>query len=277
MAERRPFPADLPVAELELALVDLGRRIAWPAAPAGPGDLAARTRALLAARGPVVPRPGGLAGLLPRRPLRRAIVLALVAVLAIAVVAGAIGIGLPGLRIILGGPMPSTPVATLRPSAGLGSSLGLGSAVTLDEARTAVGFELRLPSDPAIGPPDAVYLAGDDRVALVWRPSAALPDAEGDGIGLLVTAIDGRVSEGYIEKILQEGTVVERISVGGARGLWIEGPPHFFQYVDPSGQDVEDTHRPAGDTLAWTIEGVTYRMEGSVGRDAAIALAETFG
>ena len=43
--------------------------------------------------------------------------------------------------------------------------------------------------------------------------------------------------------------MVTPVTVGGNPGYWISGPPHFFYYVDPSGKDVDDSHRIVGDTL----------------------------
>ena len=64
-------------------------------------------------------------------------------------------------------------------------------------------------------------------------------------------------------------------SVDGARGYWIDGPPHFFMYIDANGDPVDDSRRLVGDTLIWTDGDVTFRLESSLGRDRAIELAES--
>jgi hypothetical protein len=61
--------------------------------------------------------------------------------------------------------------------------------------------------------------------------------------------------------------------VNGAPGYWIEGAPHFFMYLDPSGKQIEDTYRTVGQTLVWTSDGITFRLETGLDRDAAIRLA----
>lgn len=254
---------------LETALRGLSTRVAFPdAAPSGVDDLATMARRRIVAAG-IEPRR-------PRRwPFRRSLVLAVAALLALAVAATAVGLWLPGLRIAFGD-MPSQAPTTARPPSGPpGSSLGLGSSVSLDEAERISALDLRLPSDPSIGAPDAVYVGAVRQVSLVWAPAANLPPTESGGVGLLITEYDGRIDVGYFEKLVDSDAVVEEVSVGADRGYWISGAPHFFYFIDRSGQGVEDSHRVVGDTLVWASDGVTYRLESSLGRDGAIRLAET--
>ena len=56
--------------------------------------------------------------------------------------------------------------------------------------------------------------------------------------------------------------------------ILIEGP-HFFYYVDPTNQVVDDTHRTVGDTLIWNDGEVTYRIESQLDMDDAIRIAES--
>src|SRR5262245_18687833 len=99
-------------AALEAALRSLATSIDWPtAAPvtsdgatAGP-DIATRVRARLVAG--ERPRERGSWWDLRGRRISRALVLAIVALLALAIAAGAIGLRLPGLRFIFGEPPPS--------------------------------------------------------------------------------------------------------------------------------------------------------------------------
>lgn len=263
--------AALPEDALEGALRDLGPAIAWPEPTP---TLSVGVRERLAAQ----PRQPWLHDRLGRgRPIRRSLVLALAVLLVLAAIAGAAGLGLPGLRFILGGAAPRLPVATPTPAgsspAALGAGFGLGTPTTLAEASASVDFPLLLPTEPAVGPPDAVYVAAD-RVVVAWSPSDVLPDVEGDGVGLLISEFRGRLDGGYIEKLIDTGTRLEAVTVGGATGYWISGGPHFFRYVDERGIDVEDTHRAVGDTLVWTRDGVTYRIESSLGFEATLAMAE---
>ena len=109
-------------AELEAALRALVPVVAWPMAvnASGGADLAAAVRARLEAM--PARRNGSRTGPWPVwpprsswRPARRAVIAALVALLVVAAVAGAIGLGLPGLRITLQ-PVPVTPGTSALPS-----------------------------------------------------------------------------------------------------------------------------------------------------------------
>lgn len=276
MAERPVQMGEMADERLEEALRAIGRSLAYPAADGGGGsarDIAATVSARIEASGP--PRRGMQSWLPGPRPLRRSLVLALAALLILAAVAAAIGLGLPGLRITIG-TVPSIPPASApspSPLGPIGATLGLGSHVTIEEAARLAGFEIALPADPAIGPPDAAFV-NRGRVALVWAARPGLPGGP-DGIGLLISEFEGRVDAGYYEKVVDSGGRVEPVTVGGGRGYWIAGAPHFFIYIDEDGEPVDDSRRLVGDTLTWTDGDLTYRIEAAVGRDASIGLAES--
>lgn len=265
--------------EFEAALRDLGAAIA-AASPPRDGDLAAavtrrilseRPRRATATATPTWLRRGGVA--VPR--LRRSALLAAAALLvAAAAVAAAIGYGLPGIRILFGPPPSIVPTASVPASGAPGATLGLGTPLTLDEAGALVDFEILLPPDPAIGPPDAVYLAAG-RVALAWGPDPALPGTAAEGLGLLLLELRATVDHDWIEKLIQVGTHVERVTVDGADGYWISGERHFLTFIAPDGSVIEDAIREVGNTILWTRDGITYRLEGELTRDDAIALAAT--
>jgi hypothetical protein len=285
----------MPDEELAGALRQLATSIDFPARrPTEPGspDLAARARRRIE-QNPLRPslwrRLGlGVGAGTRARPIRRGLVLALVALLILAAVAAAVGFGLPGLRIIFGqGPSPTpTPPATSsaspRPSEPgpsatvqpLGGSLGLGDAVPLADVRRQAGFEILLPTDPPIGPPDVSFL-NDQRVTLVWASGPGLPETDTPGIGLVLGEFRGNVDQGYYEKVLGDQTIVTPVNVSGGRGYWIHGSPHFFYYIDPQGQVVTDESRVVGDVLIWTRADVTFRLETSLGMAEAIRLAES--
>jgi hypothetical protein len=274
-------------AELELALRASSVSIVWPtASPAGAPDVATRVRARLVAC--EAARRGSWR---LWRPARRGLVLAIAALLALAAIAGAVGLGLPGLRIILGEPPVSPPPSVAAPSglgpSGLpsrtppsgapGSTLRLGDAVSLDDVEALTGIPPTLPIDPAIGPPDAVYVdrSRSNQVALVWAPSAALPETRDPGVGLILMRFDGRTDEGYHQKLIGLGVTSEPVTVAGRSGFWISGDPHFFFYVREDGATIDDDRRWVGDALVWSDGTVTYRIEGALGRDATIDLAES--
>lgn len=263
-------------------LRDLGASIAFPSAAQGPGgpDVAARARARIVALD-VKPSPGGGH---PRfgfglRPMRRGLVLAIAVLLVLAAIAGAVGLGLPGLRIIFGTVPSQPPIATATASgaaslAPLGSVLGLGTALPLAEVERIAGLDLILPPDPAIGPPDVVYVAGE-RATVVWASRPGLPATGDHGVGLLISEFNGRVESGYYEKILGSGAKLTRVTVNGSPGYWISGPPHFFYYINPQGEAVDDSRREVGDVLIWSAGAVTYRLESGLDMESAIRLAET--
>jgi hypothetical protein len=223
------------------------------------------------------------------RPMRRGLVLAVAALLVLTAIAGAIGLGLPGLRIIFGDIPSQSPVASATPSgsgsgsappsssaspAPLGSGLGLGVVLPLADAEARAGFDLILPSDPAIGSPDIAWVTGR-RVNLVWASGSALPATDATGIGLLISEFQGYVDPSLYQKFIDSGTKMTRVTVSGSQGYWISGEPHFFYYIDPEGNAVEDTHRQVGDTLIWSTGEETYRLESALDMDAAIKLAES--
>ena len=308
MADRRQALATMPDDALADALRQLATALDFSPAPtesAAP-DLATRVRRhleLSPARPSVWQRLGLGAGLGTGlgggtgagavrgtgRPIRRGLVLAIVALLVLAAVAGAVGLGLPGLRIIFGEPPSPAPPATGAPTtslpppsgptvsptlAPLAGSLALGEAVSFADAQRQAGFTVVLPTAPDLGPPDATYLNGH-RVALIWASRPGLPETGSPGVGLVISEFRGTVDPGFFEKILGPDTTVTKVAVGGSPGYWISGAQHFFFYIDPQGQAVNDDHPTVGDVLLWTAGDVTYRLETSLGMAAAVRLAES--
>jgi len=264
--------------DLDAALRDVGSHLAAP----GAAGLAERVRARIQAEQPrraAVPWWRTILGRgrgIQRGPDRsRSLLLAAAALLLLAAaVTAAIGYGLPGIRILFGPPPSTLPSPTVPASAAPGAGLGLGAPVSLEDAREAVGFEILLPDDGRIGPPDAVYLSGS-RLALAWGPDPRLPGTTREGLGLLLVEIDGRVEPESVEKLIRTGTRVEPVTVAGSAGYWIDGEHHFLSYIAPDGTRIEETMRDVGNALLWTRDGITYRLEGELTRDEAIELAET--
>jgi hypothetical protein len=277
---------ELPESELEMALRGLVPAIAWPeAALPGGGDVATAVRARVEAL--PVPRSDSPLGSFrwSWRPARRALALALVALLGIVAIAGALGLGLPGLRIILGEapPLPSISPPSAAPSVSrtpeaLGTSLRLGDP--LDPADRAeldarAGFPVLLPSDPAIGPPETAWI--DDtkggQVTLLWPTRPDLPATLQPEIGLLISQFQGSVEREFFSKATSSNTIIEPVQVGERDGYWLTGDPHIF-FWEGRGGFVDDARRWVGDVLLWSDGPVTYRLETSLGRDEAIAIAE---
>ena len=141
------------------------------------------------------------------------------------------------------------------------SLLDLGQPTTLEEAGQRVGFTPRLPA--ALGEPDEVYYHRVDlpAVTFVWRGP--------DGAPLSLTQIG--VAE-FARKLVGEGNV-EDTTVNDAPAVWLTGP-HGLQLLGD---------RPPGallitsNVLIWVQDGFTYRLEGDLTLEKAVAIAESVG
>jgi hypothetical protein len=279
--------------QLASALVELGRSIEYPTAPP---DLADRVVTRLAAQA-TPPKPGrrlswplgwviGAATGDRRagRPrLRRATVLALVALLVLAGLAAAVAFGIPGIRLIFVG-ATATPGAFSPPAGSPATSPSLsahepslapGHPVTLEEARAAAGFPVEVPGDPAVGTPDSVYLDGSGtgaRVTLVYGARPGMPLAPGSSASALLTQFRGAVNQDAFVKIIEPGTTVEPVTVGDDSGYWIAGRPHVIFYRI-GGDSAPEEIRLAGNVLVWEHDGLTFRLETTADRATAIRIA----
>lgn len=235
------------MAELELALRELGREIELPPTP----DLVSAVRRRLGAsrrtwwQRPIVVAVAVLA-------------VALAAVLAVPPARSAIldWLGIGGARI--------TRVEQLPPAPAVGN-LDLGRRVTLAEARRRAPW-LLVPTAKGVGDPDQVGYSTTipgGKVTLLWGTPR--------DVHLLLTEFRG---EAYIEKLVQPGTNVELVTVNGGRGAWVEGS-HVLVYRDRHGLTRDDTARLAGKTLLWQRGDVTLRLEGDFSRDEALRIARS--
>jgi len=64
--------------------------------------------------------------------------------------------------------------------------------------------------------------------------------------------------------------------VDGQPAIWIP-TPHPVTYIDRDGVRHDETARPASATLIWQSTAVTYRLEGQVTADEALAIARSPG
>jgi len=161
------------------------------------------------------------------------------------------------------------------PAPTAGAELDLGEPVTLEEAQEAVDFELLVPED--LGPPDGVFLSdrpSSGRVSMVWEGEASLPAAGDSGIGLVYSQFALELADDAdFVKSVRPDTSVRAVEVNGNLGLWIEGAPHLISYEDAAGNRAEEEMRLAGNVLMWEHDGVTHRIETTVGLQATLALA----
>jgi hypothetical protein len=144
-------------------------------------------------------------------------------------------------------------VDTLPPAEQRSLTSGLGPVVPLLQAQAFLGRPLLLPP----GPVPEIHQPFSGALAMVVRYRAE---------PVLLSEF-GEV--GFYKKFAyMGGTAIEQVRVGGASGVWLHGAPHvlYFQNASP---------RLAGNTLIWTANGATYRLEGrSLTKGDAITLAE---
>jgi hypothetical protein len=224
-------------------------------------------------------------------PWRRPLIIAVAAVVVLGLVVALLPparsavadfLGIGGIRVqsVSTSPAPSSGATSTFASTPSDpyAGLHLGRAVTLDEARAAVDFPVKLPTAPGYGPPDAVYLGTpppDGMVSVVYAPASGRPAPPTAPIGVLLSEFRADVDFAFIKKLTGPGTTVQFVTVGGAEAVWISGPAHSFGYVNPDGTFGTESLRLAANTLLWVRDGVTYRLESALDRDAAIALALT--
>ena len=163
-------------------------------------------------------------------------------------------------------PVPTgTPAAApTRPSA----RWTLAGETTLADARSRVGFPIRLPTYPAdLGPPDRVYVQQLDgpAVILAWFEPGST-----DQVRLSVHALS---SEAIAHKLLDDRSVLEETTVNGQRAIWVQGP-HVLLYTGPGGvQDLREGRLVEGHVLIWREGDITYRVEGDLTLEEAARIA----
>jgi hypothetical protein len=254
-------------AVLDEALRDVARHVAWPPTP----NLAPAVR-LRVERGAHV-------ATLPRRPVRRALVLAAAALFV--VLAGTLALS-PGLRaaILRLFTLPGVTIEAdeteppeVTPPA-VDAEPVLGLRVALDEARREVSFRVAVPE--ALGGPDEVYLLGGGERALVtlaYRDAPGVPVDPETGYAVLLTQLEGRPTESLIKKTDLEARVVP-VDVNGELGYFVQGE-HLVYVRAPGADPIPDEPRIAGNTLLWTRGPVTLRLEADVPLDRALDIART--
>jgi hypothetical protein len=252
MAESRPGDR-----ALARALVDAGRELAFPPAPALAPAVVARLEADRGAR-TRPPFPGIV--LWSRRRVLVVVAVGLLALLALAF----------GARWVLGaaevrvrsGATPSGP--PLEPSV-------LGEPVTLEELGSTAGFPIDLPSGP---PPDAAHLIRTESgggALLVWDAGEPYPTIPGTSWGLLLLQIVD--DEEVVVKDLNRFEDLREVEVDGRPAAWIDAP---HQLIVRTADGTRGFSVP-GSVLIWTDGEVTFRMESALPLRRAIALAESIG
>jgi hypothetical protein len=141
-----------------------------------------------------------------------------------------------------------------------GARLALGAHVTLDAARAKLGFRPLVPA--GLGPPTVYYdpFPPGGQLGLVYAR------------GIVITQLQGRLTP-YLAKFIPPGTSLDRLTIEGARALWIHGALHQYAYADRTGAIRTDSVRSAGDVLLWRRGDLLVRIEGARSRQQAVAIA----
>jgi hypothetical protein len=134
--------------------------------------------------------------------------------------------------------------------------------VSLAEARAAAGFPLRMPGE--LGEPTAVRLTDDARVV-----SMSFDSPHG---AVRVDQFDGGLAPMFVKFAAADD--VHHVTVSGTPAIWVDRP-HVVLYNGPDGQMRESSARLAGSTLIWEYAGLTYRVEGELTEQQALAVAES--
>jgi hypothetical protein len=246
--------------QLSAALATLARDVAFPQTPSLTTDVTAR---LTAER---------TRGVRPRMPVlallgrRRVLVLVALGLLSLLAVAGATRLAIGAFEVtVQPTDAPSASLPPVQPSA-------LGEPVSEQEAVAQAGFEPALPPGPAA---DEVYVIdtafGDAGILYAWRPSALYPPIEGTEFGLMLIAAQGDAE--FVTKSIDRFDALVNVKVNGERAFWIPAP----HQVSVSTEHGSETFTVTGNVLIWQVGGVSYRLETSLGRPEAIALAESMG
>ena len=173
-------------------------------------------------------------------------------------------------------------VPTREPSQA-GAQLLLGRLASLEEARAAVDFPVRVPAAAGFDVPQEIYLLDQDQgamVSFVYPAGPGLPASDETGVGALLTQFQGEADRNLIEKgLLVDGapeTHLEAVTVGGGPGFWVSGAPHaFFLVCYDVGECRQERYRLAGNVLIWEQDGVTLRLESALPQEDALAIAES--
>ena len=231
---------------LERALVELGREVAFPPEP----QVAARVGATLRAGRP------------ERLRHRRGLAIAFAAL----VVALAVAFAVPPARSAILELLRLRGVTIERvedagrgrPAFDRATNRALGVQVSLEEATRRAGFRLLVPSGEHPVTFDGRFAGG--AVTFGW------PDRR-----LFLTEFVGEATP-YIEKQVGLAQRVDRVEVAGGRGYWIEGA-HSVIFRTARGNVLAS--RAAGNVLLWEQGEVTLRLEGAVSKAEALRIAGT--
>ena len=137
--------------------------------------------------------------------------------------------------------------------------------MSLEQAQRQVSFPILVPA--ALGRPGAIVVSDGGRVvSLIYRRT---PYGQ-----VRMDEFAGHLDQVYFEKIVNLSNVT-KVEVNGTKGLWITGPQELV-YVTRSGVPAMASARlTTGNTLVWGTRQVALRLEGNLGKAAALAIARS--
>jgi hypothetical protein len=153
-------------------------------------------------------------------------------------------------------------VDTLPPAVERSQARGLGRPLSRKEAEHELGVRLALPP-LAGGEPKRVYVLAGAFATVILHDQ---------GHALLLSEFRATRYE-LLKKLVGSKSVIAPATVNGARGLWLEGPPHTLTYVDRFGEFREKAERIHGNVLLWNRGELTLRLEGKISKARALQLA----
>jgi hypothetical protein len=245
---------------VESELRAVGRELAVPPA----SDLTAAVRQRLEGR-PAGRRqvPAAGTGALRRRLAWRAVLVVVVAFLAVLIATPQGRAAVIHVLRFAGVELRQEPGPVRSP--GSSASLPGERRMSLAKARHQVSFPILVPA--ALGRPTEVVVSDRGRVAsLIFRRT---PYGE-----LRMDEFAGHLDPVFFQKFVHFGNVAE-VEVNGTKGLWIKGP-HVLIYITRDGTPAAASARlTTGNTLIWGTRRVALRLEGSLGKTAALAIADS--
>ncbi len=243
---------------LESELRAAGRELEVPPA----GDLTAAVRQRLEGRAVSRrPVPARWAAALRRRPVWRAALVVVVALLAVLIATPQGRAVIIHVFRFVGVELRQEPGPERFP--GSSASLPGERRMSLEKARHHVSFPILVPA--ALGPPGEVVVSDGGRVAsLIYRRT---PYGQ-----LRMDEFAGHLDPVFFQKFVRFGHVTE-VKVAGTKGLWIKGP-HELLYITRDGRPAAASARlTTGNTLIWGTRQVALRLEGNLSKAAALAIA----
>jgi hypothetical protein len=137
--------------------------------------------------------------------------------------------------------------------------------MSLEQARRQAAFPILVPA--ALGRPGEVVVSDRGRVvSLFYRRTP---------YGLVrMDEFPGHFDQVYFEKFVHSGRMTE-VPVNGTKGLWIKGPQKLVYITRNGAPAVASARLTTGNTLVWGTVQVALRLEGNLGKRAAIAIARS--